>query len=327
MEAKTDNSLVTVLGCGVLGLTSAVRILERGYRVQIVARELPPATTSDVAAAIWHPFKASPPEKVAEWARASYRAYRQLASVPGTGVRFVDMDHVFAKPEPEPWWVRSEYRFRRLPPDQLPNGYVDGFRVEVPLIETPLFMPYLMRRFLELGGTVLEKSIDRIDTFCGPGRPVVNCTGLGAGKLVNDPETFPIRGQVVKVKTNGVSRFISDESLRLAYVLPRSVDCVLGGTVEPNRWDLTPDPQTTEDILERCRHMVPDLQSAVVLKAQVGLRPGRSRVRLEAQGASNGTGLLIHNYGHGGSGFTLCWGCADDVVGLLGTASGSSSGG
>ena len=46
----------------------------------------------------------------------------------------------------------------------------------------------------------------------------------------------------------------------------------------------------------------------------VGLRPGRMEVRLERE-EKNGK-YLIHNYGHGGSGVTLSWGCADEVVEL-----------
>jgi D-amino-acid oxidase len=48
----------------------------------------------------------------------------------------------------------------------------------------------------------------------------------------------------------------------------------------------------------------------------VGLRPARSEVRLEATTLADGR-PLVHNYGHGGSGFTLSWGCADEVARLV----------
>ncbi|HEY2792992.1 MAG TPA: FAD-dependent oxidoreductase, partial [Micromonosporaceae bacterium] len=65
-------------------------------------------------------------------------------------------------------------------------------------------------------------------------------------------------------------------------------------------------------IVARCAAIDPRLASARVLEHRVGLRPSRPSVRLEAV-AQNGR-TVIHNYGHGGSGVTLSWGCADDVV-------------
>ncbi len=55
---------VIVVGAGVVGLTSAVRLLEAGHRVDVVARDLPLETTSAVAAAIWYPYRALPRDKV-----------------------------------------------------------------------------------------------------------------------------------------------------------------------------------------------------------------------------------------------------------------------
>jgi D-amino-acid oxidase len=54
------------------------------------------------------------------------------------------------------------------------------------------------------------------------------------------------------------------------------------------------------------------LAEASVVAHQVGLRPARSAVRLERDGD------VIHCYGHGGAGVTLAYGCAQDVVELLG---------
>jgi D-amino-acid oxidase len=51
-----------------------------------------------------------------------------------------------------------------------------------------------------------------------------------------------------------------------------------------------------------------------VLAERVGLRPfRRSGVRLERDQLRDGR-TVIHNYGHGGAGFTLSWGCAREVL-------------
>ena len=58
-----------VLGCGVSGLSSGIRLLEAGHSVELWARELPPHTTSDVAAAVWYPYRAFPQDRVNVWAK------------------------------------------------------------------------------------------------------------------------------------------------------------------------------------------------------------------------------------------------------------------
>ena len=96
------------------------------------------------------------------------------------------------------------------------------------------------------------------------------------------------------------------------YVVPRSRDVVLGGTAVEGEWSRTPDPATAESILARAAAIEPRLAGARVLRHRVGLRPGRTTVRLER------VGDVIHCYGHGGCGVTVSWGCADDVVDLAG---------
>ncbi|HEV2744518.1 MAG TPA: FAD-dependent oxidoreductase, partial [Rubrobacter sp.] len=101
----------------------------------------------------------------------------------------------------------------------------------------------------------------------------------------------------------------------VTYIVPRSRDCVLGGTAEEGEWGTKPDPGTAAAILRRCSALEPRLAGAEVLGHGVGLRPGRSEVRLAREA---GDGLtLVHNYGHGGSGITLSWGCAEEALRLV----------
>lgn len=71
-----------------------------------------------------------------------------------------------------------------------------------------------------------------------------------------------------------------------------------------------------ERILQRCRRIQPRLAEAAVIETITGLRPDRPSVRVEAEPI--GRALCIHNYGHGGDGVTLSWGCAREVVNLVG---------
>ncbi|KAJ8979596.1 hypothetical protein NQ317_019484 [Molorchus minor] len=69
----------------------------------------------------------------------------------------------------------------------------------------------------------------------------------------------------------------------------------------------------------KCSELIPAIKTAKVIKHQVGLRPSRDRVRLEIeikQGDKNGV-QIVHNYGHGGAGITLCVGCAIEAAELV----------
>ena len=98
------------------------------------------------------------------------------------------------------------------------------------------------------------------------------------------------------------------------YAIPRRNDCVFGGTNDLSS-DLAADRATTERIVAECSRVL-KIEKPNVLAERVGLRPFRkSGVRLERDELRDGR-TVIHNYGHGGSGFTLSWGCAREVVNL-----------
>ena len=163
---------------------------------------------------------------------------------------------------------------------------------------------------------ILFDFVDSLDEVARPDRLVVNCTGVGARKLVGDHEVYPIRGQVVRVANPGIDRILLQEHgpRDLTYIIPRFDDVVCGGTVEDNAWDEVIDDAVIDRILADCVALEPALEGAQVMGTGVGLRPGRSTVRLEVDHAY--AGPVIHNYGHGGSGYSLSWGCAAEVVAL-----------
>ncbi|HET7477936.1 MAG TPA: FAD-dependent oxidoreductase [Rubrobacteraceae bacterium] len=307
---------VTVIGCGVIGLTTAIRLREAGMDASIVAAALPPDTTSSVAAAIWYPYKAYPEDRVLAWGKRTFQEFVDLSDLPQSGVRIREGVEVYRRPVPDPWWKEAVPGVRRCREDELPPGCRDGHVFIVPIIEMPVYLGYLMQRFADAGGTVEQRAVSSLEE-AGDG-VVVNCSGLGAREIAGDEGMSPIRGQVVRVRNPGIPRFILDEDNAegVTYVVPRSEDCVLGGTADEGRWDTEPDIKTAGNILRRCARLEPLLEGAEVLEHKVGLRPGRMEVRLETEILSGGT-TCVHNYGHGGSGVTLSWGCAGEAVGLV----------
>lgn len=103
----------------------------------------------------------------------------------------------------------------------------------------------------------------------------------------------------------------------LCYVIPRQDDVILGGTAQFFDEDKEGRAHETESILTRCAEVVPAFKQVQILEVKVGLRPFRHEVRLELQEMYNGLKVLGHNYGHGGSGWTLSWGCAKELADLL----------
>lgn len=301
---------VIVVGAGVVGLTCAVRLLEAGHRVDVVARDLPLETTSAVAAALWFPYRAGPQDRVAAWSRHSYDVLAALASDDRTGVRMLTGTELLRTPQPDPWWrdaVPSLDRETALPP-----GYADGRTFASPVIDMPVHLRWLVSRLDELGGTLTRMNLSALPE---DGSLVVNATGLGARHFGADPSVRPVRGQVVVVEQVGLDRWTLDcaaDGGDPTYVVPRTHEVVLGGTDVEGEWSRTPDPAVAEQVLHRAVALVPELEGAKVLRHKVGLRPGRPAVRLER------VGDVVHCYGHGGAGVTLSWGCAADVVGLAG---------
>jgi D-amino-acid oxidase len=313
-----------IIGCGVSGLSCGIRLLEAGLSAQIWARDLPPRTTSNVAAAVWYPYKAYPEHLVVGWSAASYADFVQLAQLPETGVAQRTGIEIFPWAAEDPWWRAAVPGFRRATADELPDGYRDGYVFEAPVIEMPVYLGYLMRRFETLGGQIMVRALASVDEAFAQCDRVIDCAGLGARELVGDTTLVPIRGQVVRVAQVGIERFWLDDygPSGVTYIIPRTNDCILGGTADEGSEDLTPDPATAAAIIERCTALEPRLRDAAILEHKVGLRPGRPSVRLEAEQWAPGK-LLIHNYGHGGAGVTLSWGCAAEVVGLVEQAGGA----
>ncbi|MGH3545849.1 MAG: FAD-dependent oxidoreductase [Mycobacteriales bacterium] len=272
-----------VIGRGVSGLSTGIQLLEAGVGTEIVSRGPAADSVSHVAAAFWYPYRVYPEHLISQWAQTTYRELWRLSDVPGSGVRIRPSLEVFAEPQPDPWWSFITASFRHATARELPDDYGNGYLFDCPVAEMPVYLPYLQQRFTELGGTLRQQSLNTIDELRGTARIVVNCAGLGARELVGDATLTPVRGQIVRVSQVGIERLLIDQHNPdgLTYIVPRSADCILGGTAEIGDENLDPDPATASAIIARCVRHEPRLADATVLEHRVGLRPGRPGVRVE----------------------------------------------
>jgi D-amino-acid oxidase len=318
---------VAIIGAGVSGLTCGVVFVESGYRTAIFAKETGQRTTSGAAAALWFPYDAEPAEKVIPCALETYKTLVDLACEPRTGVSIIELRQFSRASEIQiPDWA-IPLGAKPIRPSVIPSaveeplavasfGFKSGFALNVPLMDTTIYLDYLAARFVKAGGTInanvpfekLEDVDQRFDL-------VINCAGIGACELVHDPDLEPHRGQVAIVpRIENLSCAVVCDDAPLMYAIPRRNDCVLGGTNDLSS-DLAVGPATTDRIVDECSRVL-NIEKPRVLAERVGLRPFRkSGVRLERDRLRDGR-TVIHNYGHGGAGFTLSWGCAEEVFDL-----------
>ncbi len=308
---------IAIIGCGVIGLSAAITLLKAGYKVVIYAKEFPPHTTSDVAAAFWFPYKVEYTNRVKAWAKKSFEHYEILAKNPYSGVSFITLLDCYHHAVETPEWADAFNQIQSLDKEEIPAGYTDGFKLEVPLIDTIVHMPFLLHTFKELGGNLVQMEVATLDSL--KEKIIINCSGLGARELVMDKELYPIRGQILKLeKTNTQIQHITlghEDEKTTTYVVPRGSDILLGGTAQDNDWNVNIDPEMEKEILKRCSIPVPEIVGLTKKSAAVGLRPARKNIRLEVEKVKDK--IILHNYGHGGSGYTLCWGCAEEVKLLI----------
>ncbi|MET8687002.1 FAD-dependent oxidoreductase [Streptomyces sp. NPDC004732] len=312
---------VIVVGSGVVGLTTAVVLAELGRRVRVWSREPAERTTSAVAGGLWWPYRIEPAESAGEWALQSLAVYEELAGRgPLTGVRMVEGVHAETGLDELGAWAsrvgglrvaeRAEYAGR-------------GLWARLPLIDMPVHLAWLRGRLRAAGGVLEERAVGRLAEPSAEASAVVNCSGLGARALVPDEGVYPVRGQLVVVENPGIETWFTapdSASDATTYFLPQPGGLVLGGTAEDGDWSAEPDPAVADAIVARCAAVRPEIAGARVLAHRVGLRPARHRVRLERERTPEG-GVLVHNYGHGGGGVTVAWGCAQEAAQLVGAAS------
>jgi D-amino-acid oxidase len=307
---------IAIIGAGVSGLTCGVIFAERGYRAAIFAKETGRQTTSSVAAAVWFPYHVEPAERVVPLALETYQVLLDLTRIPESGVSMIESRQFLRAGEIEiPAWAIP------LGASVIPSevegsleSFKSGFSLRTPLMDTTIYLDYLATRFRKAGGKIQANvRFEKLEDVDAKFDLVINCTGIGARELVRDADLEPHRGQVAIVpKIEGLSCAIVCDDAPLMYAIPRTNDCVFGGTNELSD-NLVADPATTSRIVTECSRVL-NVDEPRVLAERVGLRPFRtSGIRLERDQLRDGR-TVIHNYGHGGAGFTLSWGCAREVL-------------
>lgn len=303
---------IAIIGAGISALSTAWKLQESGYSAHLFAQEFSPDITSNRAAAFWFPYHIRHDQRGINWCRISYQYYRQFEQEPATGVKMMPLLKMVPRlVDEDKSWLQfmPEGSVTVLLNEALPASIAAGYSAQVPLIETQLFMPWLMETLKERGIQFFRQTIASIDELNATYPVVINCSGLGSRILCKDNELIPVRGQVALLEpVQGYPIYLENE--RALYVVPRQDATIVGGTYEMGVAEAVTQPDEIELILAKARTALPGLAHLKTIGNWAGLRPFRESVRLEQETGKK----IIHNYGHGGSGFTLAFGCGTEAA-------------
>ncbi|TWB48888.1 FAD-dependent oxidoreductase [Nitrospirillum viridazoti] len=218
---------IAVIGCGAIGLTTALQLQRAGAKITIYAKDLPPDTRSSFATGVWSPDSRicleqyATPEFKALWARmclTSFQAYQSLLGLPGTPIEWVDNYNVSDQANRERHEPVTDGRppfadalQHELLPDLTPHS------VEVPTGLHPFgarfvrrntnmvfnissYARLLLDEFHANGGRIEVREFHTPADLAGVAQKVlVNCTGYGARALMGDNSIIPVRGQLARM--------------------------------------------------------------------------------------------------------------------------------
>ena len=251
---------VAVMGCGVVGLSTARVLQRRGKAVTLYTRELPPETTSNVAGALWYPTHVYDPQRVSptfveRYGLACRLAHREFQSYvsPDYGVRWMETYMLRTDPDTSNFETAGGAELypeiRRYADARTFNGYSHIRRFTSLMIEPQTYLRALLRDFYAAGGKLVVKELKTRDEVAAlTERVIFNCTGLGARALFGDQGLASMRGQIeVLLPQPELDYGYLANSL---YMFPRADGVILGGTFEAGNWSMDPDDATTTRIID-----------------------------------------------------------------------------
>ncbi len=274
LAASTGYKKFAVLGCGVMGITTATLLQERGYEVSIYTKALHPDITSSKATGTWSPAHALiddehiTDEFVAFWEKACQTSFTRYQNLLGLNeiAQWVDTYRLSDRPSTQPGSsARRTFHIPGLEPDaqvltesEHPFGSPYVINQSKMIFNIPSYLQAHMNRFIAFGGDIHIREIQTLEDIDAlPEQCVMNCMGLGSKAVFNDDKLMPISGQLAfLIPDPNINYMLMGPQ---AYWIPRKDGLVLGGTHKRGSWDTTPDPDATARIVANIKNVMDEM--------------------------------------------------------------------
>lgn len=305
---------VVVVGSGIVGLTTAWSLCKAGWETTVVSAGDLRNTVSWWAGAFWFPFLVNPPAKASKWACAAYEIMKTQVDAQVPGIAPKRLRALFRQPKhKEDWWDKVN-GFDLLSSSQLTSLHPFGYEFDSFVLTMPEYLTWLRSECEEMGVKFLRRqlaSLSELSENC-----IVNCSGLGSKELVGDEAMYSIRGELLRynqVPSVNTVWFCPEEPDHPKYYIPRKSDIIVGGSAR-RVGETAVGAQVIASAARDFFGVELPEHADEVAEAD---RPGRPQVRLSLEISQESNLHVLHNYGHGGAGVTIAWGCAADAVRML----------
>lgn len=250
-------------------------------------------------------------------------------------------------------WQNQIYKLRIPSEKELVElGYLHAWLFRTPIVDAPRQLERMLNQVEKHDNTIsvdvdtghefdsLQDMVhDAAELGCDS---LVNCTGAGSSTLCEDSKVVGARGIILNYDREACKRreivhdatgevMVNDAVLMIeegpwgtvtepAYIIPRGDILVVGGSCLEADTEAEIRPDERKRLLKNAHNLGIDIEKSEPTAEWVGYRPVRETVRCEIDGSvgQEENVLVVHNYGHGGSGWTVNVGTAKEVARLLG---------
>lgn len=331
MTSVRDNhsfgpSKIAIVGGGIIGICTSLALQDQypHSSITLYSDRWTPQTTGNVSAGLIFPYSIGPktdPNLLDRLLGDTMLFFQKLISDPLSGEIGVSLLTTYELNESTHTTIPSfpnVLDIRNLTENELNRirgnneRLRSGLKCTTYIAEPTLLLPYLMERFKCKGGIMVTQKISALNQLTVINDLVVNCTGIGSRYLhdVQDQRIHSLRGQVARIRAPWIRHAIL---AGLNYIIPNRDCVIIGGTKQAHDYCMEARDSDMKDIIDGCALLNPSIRKAEIIDRSADLRPFRDSIRLERDPNYD---RIIHNYGHGGSGVTLCWGSALEVVRL-----------